>query len=283
MLRRFLRRRALLYQRRASLGSGPSAGDPDCCGNGCVNGRCCHAAGHECTDGSACCGGSCVNGGCCAAIGAPCNGHGDCCDVGTNSCVGGVCQRNPCDGSSCDDGNPCTNDTCDPAIGCQHDPLADGTPCTVNGANGTCQSGACGSQDRCQTTLEAAGCAYSGVWECPIGDDLAGKDLHGCDLRGATLSDDLARTNLSGADLTDATLQGFLLIGANLSGAVLVNANLGGADVTRADLSGADLTGAVLTGGVVWSNTTCPDDTNSDANGGTCCGHLNGAVPAGCR
>ena len=45
-------------------------------------------------------------------------------------------------------------------------------------------------------------------------------------------------------------------------------------------LSGATLetgksstVGAVLTG-VTWDNTTCPDGTNSDVNGGTCEGHL---------
>ena len=55
-----------------------------------------------------------------------------------------------------------------------------------------------------------------------------------------------------------------------------------GANLTNADLTGAYLTDANLTN-VTWNDTTCPDDTNSDANGDTCCGHLNGAIPAaGC-
>jgi uncharacterized protein YjbI with pentapeptide repeats len=53
----------------------------------------------------------------------------------------------------------------------------------------------------------------------------------------------------------------------------LINADLSGADLSGADLSGADLSGASLFG-VIWSNTTCPDSTNSDDNGGTCEGHL---------
>ena len=41
------------------------------------------------------------------------------------------------------------------------------------------------------------------------------------------------------------------------------NADLGGAD----GLDLADITG------MTWSNTLCPDYTNSDDNGGTCEGH----------
>jgi uncharacterized protein YjbI with pentapeptide repeats len=59
-----------------------------------------------------------------------------------------------------------------------------------------------------------------------------------------------------------------------LSYANLQDANLHGADLTGANLTGADLTGANLHGadltGVIWSNTTCPDGTNSNNDGGTC-------------
>jgi hypothetical protein len=103
---------------------------------------------------------------------------------------------------------------------------------------------------------------------------LAGCNLHGLDLSGAYLPG----TNSSGADLSNANLNE-----ANLAGAYLANANLSGANLNRADLTVAILTGANLTGanlnratldGVAWSNTTCPDGTNSDNNGGTCIGHL---------
>ena len=60
-------------------------------------------------------------------------------------------------------------------------------------------------------------------------------------------------------------------------------ANAKAADLTGADLTGANLTNANLTGAtskgahfdhVIWSNTTCPDSSNSDAyTPHTCVGH----------
>jgi hypothetical protein len=68
------------------------------------------------------------------------------------------------------------------------------------------------------------------------------------------------------------------LAGCNLSGLNLTGANLTGANLNSANLTGADLSGATVTGAnfnkVTWSNTTCPDGTNSNADGGTCTGHL---------
>ena len=66
----------------------------------------------------------------------------------------------------------------------------------------------------------------------------------------------------------------------------LASCELSGADLYGANLAGANLTGANLTepwnpvlheailDAVTWDNTTCPDGTNSDSNGGTCEGHL---------
>jgi len=45
------------------------------------------------------------------------------------------------------------------------------------------------------------------------------------------------------------------------------------ANLADANLTGADLTGAELAG-VSWSDTTCPDGSNSDAVGGTCANNL---------
>ena len=53
----------------------------------------------------------------------------------------------------------------------------------------------------------------------------------------------------------------------------LINATDGCVHFKDADLSGAIFTGATLAG-IIWSNTTCPNGTNSDDNGGTCIGHL---------
>ena len=100
---------------------------------------------------------------------------------------------------------------------------------------------------------------------------LAGCNLHGLDLSNAILA---------GADLSSETdLSNANLNKANLSGASLSYANLSGANLNRVDLTGANLTGAITTGAnfnmVTWSNTTCPDGTNSSASTPeTCVGHL---------
>jgi hypothetical protein len=93
--------------------------------------------------------------------------------------------------------------------------------------------------------------------------------ISGCNLRKAGLAGaNLSKVAAIGAYLRDAVLQG-----ANLNSANLAQAYLAGANLTGANLAGANLTGANVTG-VQWSNTTCPDGTNSNNDGGTCVGHL---------
>ena len=123
---------------------------------------------------------------------------------------------------------------------------------------------------------------------------LAGADLRHSDQQGS----DYAHGNLAGSNLDDANLQGgFLpgadlsgatlrgidgegsdLAGANLTGAILHNADLEGATLLGANLTNSDLSDATLDGanlhGVTWSNTTCPDHSNSSSDGGSCVGHL---------
>jgi microcystin-dependent protein len=119
----------------------------------------------------------------------------------------------------------------------------------------------------------------------------ADKDLSCADLTGAALETvdlrraDLTNAVLSGAqmyavDLTDATLSNTRMVGTELT-----EANLTGVDLTKVDLTNsslvntnftnANLTGAVLApavaSGVIWSNTTCPDGSNSDTNGRNAC------------
>jgi hypothetical protein len=43
--------------------------------------------------------------------------------------------------------------------------------------------------------------------------------------------------------------------------------------LSGANLANGNFKGATMTG-VIWSNTTCPDGTNSTHDGGTCVGHL---------
>jgi len=75
------------------------------------------------------------------------------------------------------------------------------------------------------------------------------------------------------ATLAGCNLRGDNLAGAYLNGANLSGSNLRGANLTRSTLTGANLAGANVRD-VIWSNTICPDGTNSNANGGTCKGHL---------
>ena len=84
------------------------------------------------------------------------------------------------------------------------------------------------------------------------------------DLTNADLSHkNLERVNLSGAILTGANLEG-----SHLGDGFLPNANLTNANLRHADLRHADITG------VIWSNTICPDGSNSNSHGSTCVGHL---------
>lgn len=138
---------------------------------------------------------------------------------------------------------------------------------------------------------------------------LTDADLHGSVFTGAALEDaSLNRANLSWADLSGANAGFAPFIDANLSNAIWRNgfatgARFDGADLHRIDfrgtdlrstrflgsdlryarLNGVDFSGADLTdtnwrnstglASAIFSNTTCPDGTNSDANGGTCIGH----------
>ncbi len=116
------------------------------------------------------------------------------------------------------------------------------------------------------------------------GASIQGSNLSKGDLAGAFLTNaSLAGANLNSANLSGALLNGAVLTGANLNGANLAGANLTGANLAGANLNGANLTGANLTGArlaganlnrVVWSNTTCPNGTNSDSDGGTCAANL---------
>jgi probable HAF family extracellular repeat protein len=75
------------------------------------------------------------------------------------------------------------------------------------------------------------------------------------------------------ATLARCDLRAVNLTGAYLKGQNLRHANLQGANLTKATLLGARLAGANVHG-VKWSDTVCVDGTSSDANGGTCVGHL---------
>ena len=146
---------------------------------------------------------------------------------------------------------------------------------------------------------------YANLEHCDLaGRDLTGlnlsdsemgyADLEGADLKGADLlSAQLGFAELTHADLRDANvtsnLGGGNLTDANLTGArvdaLLLGTNLTGANLTDADMTGSELyvndhqEMAKLTD-VVWSNTTCPDGTNSDSDGGTCANNQGPGAPS---
>jgi pentapeptide repeat protein len=112
----------------------------------------------------------------------------------------------------------------------------------------------CPSCELSQAPLAGAVLPGALLWYATLaGTDLSGADLRGAELRGARFGVDVfthAPTDLSGADLTDANLSFAWAYG------------------------GVGSLGEPTTTGAVWSNTTCPDGTNSDDNAGTCDGHF---------
>jgi len=118
-----------------------------------------------------------------------------------------------------------------------------------------------------------------------------GKVLIGANLPGVDMSHNrIQGGSIKNASLVNANLQHTQFYSTDMSGVNLKNANLEyteffSTDMTGADLSDSDvycgvfdtvnLTGANLLGAsgscvvfvdVIWSNTTCPDGTNSDTN-----------------
>lgn len=90
--------------------------------------------------------------------------------------------------------------------------------------------------------------------------DFSGKNFSNAKMGGC----DLNRSNFSNVNFTGADLRLCGFDGTNLQNANFTNANIKGAELNFA----ADVSGAT------WSNTICPDGTNSDNNGNTCEGHL---------
>jgi hypothetical protein len=113
-------------------------------------------------------------------------------------------------------------------------------------------------------------CDISGA----AGDRLSKKDFSNAIFTSAIFSGtNFSESNFTNANLSDSDLSGSNLTKVNFENALLSNAKLDKANATEANFKGADLSGAQL-GGVTWSNTTCPDGSNSNGNNNTCEGHL---------
>jgi uncharacterized protein YjbI with pentapeptide repeats len=96
-------------------------------------------------------------------------------------------------------------------------------------------------------------------WKSTTSSNVGGDNFTNANFSGASLSPDQGFTNcnFTNANLTNASFTGLVFDGSNFT-----NANLTGVS-----------THASTFNGVTWSNTTCPDGTNSDNDGGTCAGH----------
>ena len=106
------------------------------------------------------------------------------------------------------------------------------------------------------------------------GAQLSGSDMFGNDLDNA----DLSNANLSGVNLGFCSAVGADLNNVNLNGATLAFCDLTDASFTAADLTGVNLARTTATGATfsnaTWSNTVCPDSSNSDSDGDTCVNNL---------
>lgn len=127
--------------------------------------------------------------------------------------------------------------------------------------------------------LDKGNCDFSGVVFPPVGPTTQMNyiDLHGCNLSGAVLRGMAANeADFSGANLTGADLTGASLFRSDFRWANLTNAKADPGVFQEVNFEGANLTGANFANAIVtpanWRNTTCPDGSNSDANGGTCVG-----------
>lgn len=145
--------------------------------------------------------------------------------------------------------------------------------CTINNSNGD------------MPTNELKGRDYRHAYLVQVviqnNVDFSNSKFNKADLLGSRVSSvnfdnvDFANANLSSSQITSNTY-----ISDNFTGASITNANIGLSDFTNADFTNANLTGSSFAQntftGAIWSNTTCADGTNSNSNGNTCVGHLNG-------
>lgn len=103
------------------------------------------------------------------------------------------------------------------------------------------------------------------------------------DLDGASLTNLIFQNaNFTGASIRDDAFLNSDLTGSNMTGVIanggtpadFNNTNLTNVNFTNANLTGAINMSTANVTGVTWSNTICPDGTNSNSNGNTCVGHF---------
>jgi hypothetical protein len=81
-------------------------------------------------------------------------------------------------------------------------------------------------------------------------------------------------SNLSGATFSNMTITDLGFYNTDVSNFSFTNSTVERADISSMDFSGIDLSTVTFGPESHWEDTTCPDGTDSDANGETCAGHL---------
>lgn len=99
-----------------------------------------------------------------------------------------------------------------------------------------------------------------------LGVDWSGCNKQGIWLRAATYfqAGQLFNAKLVGTDFTSAWIHGVAMNGANLEGANFTNADLRGSILTGANIIPYSVAQAYGRAQTIFSNTICPDGTNSD-------------------
>lgn len=111
---------------------------------------------------------------------------------------------------------------------------------------------------------------------------IIGSRFNNTNLTGANFSNirdvpgwDTVRNNkFIGANLTNANFENTTFQGSDFSNVNLLNANFSNAVIKSDNFTGATNGSSANFTGVTWISSTCPDGTNSDANGNTCAGHF---------
>ena len=109
----------------------------------------------------------------------------------------------------------------------------------------------------------------------PASCEVAGEDFSDSDLNSSVFFEaDVQFAIFVNSNLSDSDFSGALATNADFTGATLADSIIVGADFTGADFTNANLTDAFVfettVTNAIWSNTICPDGTNSDSNNGTC-------------
>ena len=124
-----------------------------------------------------------------------------------------------------------------------------------------------------QQTAESNRAVFQGTFrgDPPFHTDFIGVELRNADLRYLVVDYVIwGLSNLSGANFSHSNIYNTNFVDTDLQGVNFGHVSLSNVEFIHSDLSGADLSVLYSHTGVTWTNTICPDGTNSVDNGDTC-------------